>query len=180
MTTAVTADVLHQLVSTSHAEGITALGVQAVITRDNTFVLLVAEDGGDFIDDTWQLPGGAALPGQTLTDALYPAMAAIGLQVDDVTGYLGHDDEGSDPVMRTFRFTITVTDLDAICRSGRLAHWWADVDDVPGHGGGGTLRHTLGPPTGSASHLPMMVRSATIGEPSTPADGGDLSLPPVN
>ncbi|MHB1774174.1 MAG: NUDIX hydrolase [Acidimicrobiales bacterium] len=174
MTTAVTADLLHHLVSGSHAEGITALGVQAVITRD-TFVLLLAEDGGDFIDDTWQLPGGAVLPGQTLTDALYPAMAAIGLHVDQVTGYLGHDDEDGDPVMRTFHFAITVTDPDAICRLGQRAHWWADVDDVSGHCGGGRIRHTLRPPTGSVSHLPL-VRSTIVDKPSTIVDGGNLPL----
>jgi 8-oxo-dGTP diphosphatase len=127
MTTAVTTDLLHQLVSASHAEGITALGVQAVITRD-TSVLFLAEDGGDFIDDSWQLPSGTVLPGQTLTDALYPAMAVIGLHVDEVTGYLGHDDDGGDPVVRTFRFTVTVTVTDAICRSSRRSHWWADID----------------------------------------------------
>lgn len=158
MTTAVTVDLLHRLVSASHAEGITALGVQAVITRNDTFVLFLTEDNGDFIDDSWQLPGGTVLPGQTLTDALFPALAAIGLHLDEVTDYLGHDDDGGNPVMRTFRFAITVTDPDAICHSGRLAHWWAGVDDGPGHCGG------------------ERATSTTIGEPSTSADGGNRPL----
>ncbi len=174
MTTAATAALLHQLVSASHTEGITALAVRAVITRD-TSVLLLAENGGDFIDDIWQLPGGAVLPGQTLTDALDPAVAAIGLHIDEVTGYVGHDDEDGYPVIRTFCFAVTVTDPNAICRSARHAHWRVDVDDVPGHCGGGTVRHTFGPSAGSVSHLPT-VRSTIIGEPSTSADGRDLPL----
>ncbi len=85
---AVTGTLLHDLVTGTHAEGITALGVETVIEH-NDAVLLVAEPGPDF-DDTWQLPGGPVLPGQTLTDALHPAAAAIGLTIDEVTGYLGH------------------------------------------------------------------------------------------
>ena len=44
MTPAVTAGLLHDLVAGSHAEGITALGVEAVIEHDDR-VLLIAEPG---------------------------------------------------------------------------------------------------------------------------------------
>ena len=93
---AVTGALLHDLVAGSHAEGITALGVETVIEHDDA-VLLVAEPGPDFTDDTWQLPAGPVLPGQTLTDALHPAIAAIGLTIDEVTGYLGHHDHAGAP-----------------------------------------------------------------------------------
>ena len=59
MTPAVTAGLLHDLVTHSHAEGITALGVEAAIEHDDR-VLLIAEPGPDFTDETWQLPGGRA------------------------------------------------------------------------------------------------------------------------
>ena len=70
-TPAVTGALLHHLVTGSHAEGITALAVEAAIEHDDR-ILLITEPGPDF-DDTWQLPGGPVLPGQTLTDALHPA-----------------------------------------------------------------------------------------------------------
>jgi ADP-ribose pyrophosphatase YjhB (NUDIX family) len=130
-TLAVTADLLHHLVTGSHAEGVTALAVQAAIGHD-TGVLLVADHGADFIDHTWQLPGGTVLPGQSLTDALHPVVATIGMSITEVTGYLGHhDDHTGQEVTRTFCFTVTVTDPDAICRSAIIGHRWACLDDLP-------------------------------------------------
>lgn len=127
---AVTGTLLHDLVTGSHAEGITALGVETVIEH-NDAVLLVAEPGPDF-DDTWQLPGGPVLPGQTLTDALHPAAAAIGLAIDEVTGYLGHHDHpGARATTRVFRFAVTVTDPGAICRHARTGHRWVEDPDCP-------------------------------------------------
>ena len=60
---AVTSTLLHDLVTHSHAEGISALGVEAAIEHDDR-ILLIAEPGPDFTDETWQLPGrpGAARP----------------------------------------------------------------------------------------------------------------------
>ena len=127
---AVTGTLLHDLVTGSHAEGITALGVETVIEH-NDAVLLVAEPGPDF-DDTWQLPGGPVLPGQTLTDALHPAAAAIGLTIDEVTGYLGHHDHpGAQATTRVFRFAVTVTDPGAICRHAGTGHRWVEDLDCP-------------------------------------------------
>lgn len=130
-TQAVTADLLHHLVTGSHAEGVTDLAVQAAISHD-TGVLLVADHGTDFIDHTWQLPSGTVLPGQSLTDALHPVAATIGMSINEVTGYLGHhDDHTGQQVTRTFCFTVTVTDPDALCRSALIGHRWACLDDLP-------------------------------------------------
>lgn len=65
---AVTTDLLHSLVTGSHAEGVTAMAVATTVDHDG-LVLLIVEPGLDFIDDTWQLPTGPVLPGETLTDA---------------------------------------------------------------------------------------------------------------
>lgn len=130
-TLAVTADLLHHLVTGSHAEGVTALAVQAAIGH-HTDVLLLADHGTDFIDHTWQLPAGTVLPGQSLTDALHPVTATLGMSINEVTGYLGHhDDNTGQQVTRTFCFTVTVTDPDAICRSAIIGHRWACLDDLP-------------------------------------------------
>ena len=132
MTPAVTAALVHDLATASHAEGITALDVEAVIEHDDR-VLLIAEPGPEFTDETWQLPGGPVLPGQTLTDALHPAVAAIGLTIDEITRYLGHHDHpGTRATTRVFCFTVTVTDPEAICRSATCGHRWADPSDLPG------------------------------------------------
>ena len=131
MTPAVTAGLLHDLVTRSHAEGITALGVEAAIEHDDR-ILLIAEPGPDFTDGTWQLPGGPVLPGQTLTDALHPAVAAIGLTIDEIAGYLGHHDHpGAHATTRVFCFTVTATDPEAICRASMHGHRWADPGDLP-------------------------------------------------
>jgi 8-oxo-dGTP diphosphatase len=128
---AVTGALLHDLVTHSHAEGITALGVEAAIEHHDR-ILLIAEPGPDFTDDIWQLPGGPVLPGQTLTDALHPAVAAIGLTTDEITGYLGHHDHpGAHATTRVFCFTVTVTDPEAICRASMHRHRWADLGDLP-------------------------------------------------
>jgi hypothetical protein len=126
------AGLLHDLVAGSHAEGITALGVEAAIGHDDR-VLLIAEPGPDFTDGTWQLPAGPVLPGQTLTDALHPAVAAIGLAIDEITGYLGHHDHpGAQATTRIFRFAVTVTDPGAICRHAGTGHHWSEDLDCPG------------------------------------------------
>jgi len=71
------------------------------------------------------------LPGQTLTDALPPAVAAIGLSIQDVTGYLGHHDRpGDQATTRVFRFAVTVTDPGAICRHAGTGHRWAFPEDL--------------------------------------------------
>ncbi len=116
---AVTADLPHHLLTGSHAEGITALAVAAAVHHD-TRVLLLAGDRVDFTEsDTRQLPGGPVLPSQSLTDALDPVAAAIGLSIAEITGHLGHHDHiHADEITGTFSFSVIVTDADAICRSG--------------------------------------------------------------
>ena len=133
MRPAVTAALVHDLAAGSHAEGITSLGAEAVIEHHDA-ILLIAEPGPDFTDETWQLPAGPVLPGQTLTDALHPAVAAIGLTIDEITGYLGHHDHaGALATTRVFRFAVTVTDPGAICRHAGTGHRWAeDLDCTPG------------------------------------------------
>jgi hypothetical protein len=58
---AVTAALVHDLTAGSHTEGITTLGVEAAIEHHDA-VLLIAEPGPDFTDETWQLPAGRYCP----------------------------------------------------------------------------------------------------------------------
>lgn len=128
---AVTTDLLHDLVAGSHAEGVTAMDVTATVDHDGR-VLLITHPGLDLSDDTWQLPTGPVLPGETLTDAVAKTLAVIGLDLNQITGYLGHHDRGDDEITRVFGFAVAVTDPHSICRSARIGHRWADLDDLPG------------------------------------------------
>ena len=129
----VTDELLHRLVTGSHAEGITEIAVTCTVDHEDR-TLLIAEPGLDFTGGTWELPTGWVLPGETLTDALAKALAAVGLDLDEVTGYLGHHDRIIDAEQwptRVFYFAVTVTRPDRICRSARIRHWWADPCDLP-------------------------------------------------
>lgn len=133
----VTDKLLHHLVASSHAHGITELAVAAALNHDAR-TLLIVESGLDFIDDAWQLPTERVLPGETLTDALAKILAAIGLDIDEVTGYLGHHDEVTDTDIdaevvcaRVFCFAVTVTRPERICQSALIGHWWADPWELP-------------------------------------------------
>lgn len=125
-------DLLHHLTASTHAEGITEIAVAATITNIDGHILLIAEPGRDFIDDTWALPTRRVLPGESLTDALARTLAGTGLSIHEVTGYLGHHDrEDTDTeITRVFSFAVTAADPSSICRSGRIRHWWAEADDL--------------------------------------------------
>ncbi|MEX1194138.1 MAG: NUDIX hydrolase [Dehalococcoidia bacterium] len=128
----VTDELLHRLVTGSHAEGITEIAVACTVDHEDR-TLLIAEPGLDFIDGTWELPTGWVLPGETLTDALAKVLATVGLDLDEVTGYLGHQDriDAEERPDRVFYFAVTVTRPDRICRSALIGHWWADPCDLP-------------------------------------------------
>ena len=124
MTPAVTDSLLHELVTGSHAEGTTCLAVAAAIEHHDC-TLLVASAYDDF-EPVWQLPSDLVLPGETLILGLYRAVSvATGLDIIDVTGYLGHHDRLiNDEVVRTFVFTVTADDPDRLCRRANISHRW--------------------------------------------------------
>ncbi len=125
----VTDALLHPLVSATHAQGITALDVAAVI-EDRGRVLLVSNPDNDF-EDHWDLPAAPVLPGENLLDALCRSLTVLGLQVAQFTGYLGHHDhDHTGNLIRVFCFAVTVTNPQAVCRAA-TSHDWADLHDPP-------------------------------------------------
>ncbi len=102
----VTDSLLHDLVASSQAEGTSQFAVAAAITLDDR-VLLCGRTTPDF-DQEWDLPGGPALPGETLAGALDRTLVLPGAEDAEVGG---------------------VRDADVVTRKGPAAGvaaglWW--------------------------------------------------------
>jgi ADP-ribose pyrophosphatase YjhB (NUDIX family) len=128
---AVTDSLLHDLVMSSLAEGRDQFAVAAAVILDDR-ILLCGRDTGDF-DREWDLPGGMALPGETLTSALDRILACdYGLDTTEVRAYLGsYERVHGEEVIRVFVFTASCADPLQICRHARIAHCWADPASLP-------------------------------------------------
>ena len=128
---AVTDSLLHDLVMSSLAEGRDQFAVAAAVILDDR-ILLCGRDTGDF-DREWDLPGGMALPGETLTSALDRILACdYGLDTTQVRAYLGsYERVHGEQVIRVFVFTASCADPLQICRHARIAHCWADPASLP-------------------------------------------------
>ncbi len=127
----VTDSLLHDLVMSSLAEGTGQLAVAAAVTLDDR-ILLCGHDTSDFGRE-WDLPGGMALPGETLTSALDRILACdYGLDTTEIRVYLGsYDRVHHDEPIRTFVFTASCADPLQICRHAQIAHCWADPASLP-------------------------------------------------
>lgn len=128
---AVTDSLLHDLVMSSLAEGRDQFAVAAAVILDDR-ILLCGRDTGDF-DREWDLPGGMALPGETLTSALDRILACdYGLDTTQIRAYLGsYERVHGEEVIRVFVFTASCADPLQICRHARIAHCWADPASLP-------------------------------------------------
>lgn len=128
---AVTDSLLRDLVMSSLAEGRDQFAVAAAVILDDR-ILLCGRDTGDF-DREWDLPGGMALPGETLTSALDRILACdYGLDTTQVRAYLGsYERVHGEEVIRVFVFTASCADPLQICRHARIAHCWADPASLP-------------------------------------------------
>ena len=131
---ALTDDLAHALTSRTHSEDITTLAATLIITyRGRT--LLIADTGHDGADtERWDLPATAVYPGETLTDALDRALATAyhGLELDEITGYVGSYDREiahDSNLIRHFAFTTEIPDPTGACRALHRPHHWTDPDE---------------------------------------------------
>ena len=112
---ALTDDLAHALTSRTHSEGITALAATLIITYRGR-ILLIADTGHDGADpERWDLPATAVYPGETLTGALDRALATAyhGLELDEITGYVGSYDRETthdSNLIRHFAFATEIPD----------------------------------------------------------------------
>ena len=127
----VTEDLVHALVTGTHAEGIVNLYVAAAVEHRGQALLVASND--DELDPSFELPFTAVLPGEQLLDALRRCLAPLGLNVAQFTGYLGHHDrDDAGDGARVFCFAVTATNPHAVCHAATIGHDWADLDDPAG------------------------------------------------
>lgn len=140
MTVTVTDQLLHQLVTGSHAEGTTRLAVAAAIEHEDRTLLIAAVD--DDFETIWQLPADLVFPGETLPYGLDRIVTlTTGLNVTDVTGYAGHHDHlVDDDIVRTFVFTVTADHPDQVCRRANIGHRWT-ADPITARSIGGDVEN---------------------------------------
>ena len=120
-----TAALLHRLVTGSHAEGTTRLAVTALVEHHEQILLVDTGCG-------WDAPADLVLPGETLDDAVHRTVAAAGINLERVDGYLGHHDLPTDrDVVRTFVFAATVPPGRAHRHSPSVGYRWVTIDDLP-------------------------------------------------
>ena len=84
----------------------------------------------DELDTSFELPRTALLPREHILDALCRNLAVLGLNVAQLSGYVGHQDvDHIDDYTRVFCFAVTAVNPNNICRSASISHEWIDLDD---------------------------------------------------
>lgn len=160
----VTASLLHGLVTGSHAEGTTRFAVAALIEDHDRILLIHA-------GHCWELPTDPVLPAEALTDAVCRTASRVGIDIHDVTAYLGHHDLlAGDAVARTFVFAATTRHPGpGSWRTTPYTCRWAALDDLPHNIGEDILRFVFAAPpvnvddTGLPPRLPTALRAHSQG-----------------
>lgn len=133
--TSITDQLLQQLLLSSRTGGVAFVHVAALIEHRRAVLLLHCGDGDIFSPAAWQAPTSLLLaPCDVLTDVVHRAVTyTAGLDVDNVTSYLGHHDQHhpDGAILRTFGFTVTVTDPTRMRRNALFGHQWIRLDQIP-------------------------------------------------
>ncbi|MGW5789213.1 NUDIX domain-containing protein [Saccharopolyspora sp. NPDC003752] len=115
------------------ADGIQQQVVGAVIDRGGEVLFLQRPDD-DWRGGTWELPSGKVEPGEGLIAGLHrEVQEETGLQIAEITGYLGAFDyvSGSGKRSRQHTWSVTVVNAGAVRLTEHDAHAWAAADDAP-------------------------------------------------
>ncbi len=132
--TPVTARLPRQLLAAARIDGVALVHVAIVVEHNRTALMLHCGDGDAFSPATWQVPTGLLLaPRDELTDVIDRVIThTAGLDLDTVTSYLGHHDQHRPyGILRTFGFTVTVTNPAHMRRSALFGHHWVRLDQAP-------------------------------------------------
>jgi len=131
-----TDDLAHALTSRTHSEGITALAATLLINYHGRILLIENSDRDGADLERWDLPATTVYPGETLTVAIDRALATAyhGLELDEITGYVGSYDRETpcgSTLIRHFAFTTEIPDPTNVCRTLQRAHHWAGPLEGP-------------------------------------------------
>jgi hypothetical protein len=123
--TPITGPLLTGLLATARADGVAFVRAAAVVEDGNSILLLHRGDGDDFLPYSWELPSCQLIPDRDqLGDVIHRAVTrTAGHHLNKITGYLGYHDQHH-PAIRTFGFTVTITDAATTCRDARWGHQW--------------------------------------------------------
>ncbi len=127
----VTDDHVAGLVSHAHAGGVLNLAAAALLEHHGRFLLIRA--AGPASGDTrgWELPTGGIRAGESVLDGLERMLRdRCELTLDEVAGYLGHNDHPDGT--RVFCFAVTCTNPETICHYPRIGHHWTESVHLPG------------------------------------------------
>ncbi|SDL66099.1 8-oxo-dGTP diphosphatase [Glycomyces sambucus] len=123
---------IDKLTAQAAEDGIIQLVVGAVITDEEDRVLLLKRPADDFMGGLWELPSGKVDPGERLDTALAREVKEeTGLDLTEITTYLGHFDytSGSGKPTRQFNFAITTTAVEPIKLTEHDKHQWLTISD---------------------------------------------------
>ena len=125
--------VLDQLAAEARENGVRQLVVGAVIASGGA-ILLLRRPADDFMGGIYELPSGKVEPGEVLDEALVREVKEeSGLDVEDVTNYLGSFDytSGSGRKTRQFTFAVTVTSTERVVLQEHDEYRWTPIVDEP-------------------------------------------------
>ncbi|MBK5990510.1 NUDIX hydrolase [Streptomyces microflavus] len=134
MTTPLPDPLTESLLAEARRDGIEKYVVGALITDEDSRVLLLRRRPDDFLGGLWELPSGGVDPGERLVDALCrEVLEETGLTVTGVTGHAGSFDYASRSGLRTrqFTFTVTVGATGPVVLTEHDGSAWADRGDLP-------------------------------------------------
>jgi 8-oxo-dGTP diphosphatase len=121
---------IDKLTAQAAEDGITQLVVGAVITDAEARVLLLKRPDDDFMGGLWELPSGKVDPGEPLETALTREVKEeTGLDLTEITDYLGHFDytSGSGKPTRQFNFAVVTAEAETITLAEHDDHQWMAI-----------------------------------------------------
>lgn len=133
--TPLTSQLMNDLLVTARADGVTFVHAAAVVRHGHRALLLHCGDGDTFSPAFWQIPTGLLLaPADTLTDVINRTVThTAGLDLEQITSYLGHHDQhcADGDLRRTFAFTVTSASPTRIRRNALFGHQWIALSPLP-------------------------------------------------
>jgi hypothetical protein len=133
--TPLTGQIMNDLLVTASADGVACVHVAAVVRHSHRTLLLHCGDGDTFSPAFWQVPTGLLLaPADTLPDVINRVVThTAGLDLDQITSYLGHHDQpcADGDFQRTFAFTVTAVNPARMRRSALSGHQWIALSPLP-------------------------------------------------